>query len=146
MPTASSARRPPSWGRATAPGAGPGRSSPWPAFGNLGQSATADATIPRNEPGHPIRHSFTRAVPTSQCMSCHMHQPNSFVNTYLGYTMWDYETDGEALWPREQRYPTAAERRASLDRNPEGAAVRGLWTEPEFLAKVSELNSTLKRT
>ena len=29
-------------------------------------------------------------------MSCHMHQPNSFVNTYLGYTMWDYETDARA--------------------------------------------------
>jgi len=124
----------------------PANSGPWAAFGNLGRSATADATIPRTEPGHPVRHSFTRAVPTSQCMSCHMHQPNSFVNTYLGYTMWDYETDGEALWPKQQRYPTAAEKRASLDRNPEGAAVRGLWTEPEFLAKLSELNSTLKHT
>jgi hypothetical protein len=124
----------------------PANSGPWSAFGNLGRSATADPAIPRNESGHPVRHSFTRAVPTSQCMSCHMHQPNSFVNTYLGYTMWDYETDGEALWPKQQRYPTAAERRASLDRNPEGAAVRGLWTEPEFLAKVSELNSTLKHT
>jgi hypothetical protein len=124
----------------------PANSGPWSAFGNLGKSATADPSIPRNEPGHPIRHSFTRAVPTSQCMSCHMHQPNSFVNTYLGYTMWDYETDGEALWPKEQRYPTQAERRASLDRNPEGAAVRGLWTEPEFLARVSELNPTLKHT
>lgn len=124
----------------------PAHSGPWAAFGHLGKTATADPTIPKGEPGHPIRHSFTRAVPTSQCMSCHMHQPNSFVNTYLGYTMWDYETDGEALWPKEQRYPTAAERRASLDRNPEGAAVRGLWSEPEFLAKVSELGATLKHT
>lgn len=124
----------------------PLHSGPWAAYGHLGRSATADPTIPKDEPGHPIRHSFTRAVPTSQCMSCHMHQPNSFVNTYLGYTMWDYETDGEALWPKEQRYPTAAERRASLDRNPEGAAVRGLWNDPGFLARVSELNPTLKHT
>ena len=26
-------------------------------------------------------------------MICHMHQPNMFLNTYLGYTMWDYEAD-----------------------------------------------------
>ncbi len=26
-------------------------------------------------------------------MNCHMHQPNIFLNTYLGYTMWDYESD-----------------------------------------------------
>ncbi|MCU1348094.1 MAG: hypothetical protein JWO56_1124, partial [Acidobacteria bacterium] len=70
----------------------PAHSGPWAAFGNNGRSQTADATIPKGEAGHPIRHQFTRAVPTSQCMSCHMHQPNSFVNTYLGYTMWDYET------------------------------------------------------
>jgi hypothetical protein len=121
-------------------------SGPWARFGHLGTTATADPTIPRDEPGHPIRHSFTRAIPTSQCMSCHMHQPNSFVNTYLGYTMWDYETDGEALWPQEQRYPTAAERRASLSRNPEGAAVRGLWTERGFLDRLSELNPQLRHT
>ena len=24
-------------------------------------------------------------------MICHMHQPNMFMNSYLGYTMWDYE-------------------------------------------------------
>ena len=35
---------------------------------------------------------------------------------------------------RQQRYPTEAEKRASLEHNPEGAAVRGLWTDPEFLA------------
>ncbi len=52
----------------------------------------------------PIEHRLTRAIPTSQCMVCHMHQPNSFVNTFLGYQMWDYETDGELLWPKTQRY------------------------------------------
>ena len=35
-------------------------------------------------------------------MSCHMHQPNMFVNTYLGYTMWDYESDAPLMWPSEQ--------------------------------------------
>ncbi|HET7710329.1 MAG TPA: hypothetical protein VFL80_00210, partial [Thermoanaerobaculia bacterium] len=99
-----------------------------------------------NEKGHPIRHQLTRAVPTSQCMSCHMHQPNSFVNTYLGYTMWDYESDGDLLWPQKQKYPTEAEKRASLDHNPEGAAVRGLWSDISFLERVSELNAKTKHT
>lgn len=45
------------------------------------------------ERGHPLRHVFTRSIPTSQCMNCHMHQPNIFLNSFLGYTMWDYESD-----------------------------------------------------
>jgi hypothetical protein len=121
-------------------------SGPWAAFGHRGLGSSDDPTIPRDEPGHPIRHRLTRAIPTSQCMVCHMHQPNSFVNTYLGYTMWDYVTDGEALWPAAQRYPSEAEKRQSLERNPEGAAVRGLWTDPEFLARASELNPQLTQT
>jgi hypothetical protein len=124
----------------------PAHSGAYAAFGHSGESSTGDPTIPRGEPGHPIRHAFTRAIPSSQCMVCHMHQPNSFVNTYLGYTMWDYETDGEALWPERQRYPSAAERRASLDRNPEGAAARGRWSDAEFLARVADLNPRLTHT
>ncbi|HEX8170518.1 MAG TPA: hypothetical protein VF824_08260 [Thermoanaerobaculia bacterium] len=115
-------------------------------FGNTGLSQTGDRSIPKNEKGHPIKHQFTRAVPTSQCMSCHMHQPNSFVNTYLGYIMWDYETDAELLWPKKQRYPTEAERYASLAHNPEGAATRGLWTDIGFLENVSKLNAQAKQT
>jgi hypothetical protein len=124
----------------------PLHSGPWAQYGHTGLSATGDPTIQKNEKGHPIRHRLTRSIPTSQCMSCHMHQPNSFVNTYLGYTMWDYESDASHLFPNRQRYPTAAERRASLDRNPEGAAVRGLWSDPAFLEKVSELNPRLRDT
>jgi hypothetical protein len=124
----------------------PLHSGPFAAAGHTGLSQTADQSIPKNEKGHPIRHQLTRAVPTSQCMSCHMHQPNSFVNTYLGYIMWDYESDAELLWPKEQRYPTEAEKRASLDHNPEGAATRGLWTDIDFLEKVSSLNPRAKHT
>jgi len=124
----------------------PLHSGSYAAAGNTGLSQTIDPTIPKNERGHPIRHQFTRAVPTSQCMSCHMHQPNSFLNTYLGYTMWDYETDASLMWPKMQRYPTEAEKRASLDRNPEGAAVRGLWSDESFLDNVSSLNVQAKNT
>ncbi len=124
----------------------PRHSGPWAAAGHGGTTQSRDPTLAKSEPGHPIRHQLTRAVPTAQCMSCHMHQPNSFVNTYLGYTIWDYETDGELLWPREQSYPGAAEARSRLDANPEGAAVRGLWGDPAFLARVSELNDRTQHT
>ncbi len=124
----------------------PVNSASYAAFGNRGQSQTADPTIAKKEGGHPLRHAFTTAIPTSQCMVCHMHQPNVFVNSYLGYTMWDYETDGELMWPKQQKYPTAEEIWRSQNRNPEAAAARGNWSDPEFLARVSELNSKLKNT
>ncbi len=113
-------------------------------FGRDGQSASADPTIGKDESGHPIRHSFTRAIPTAQCMNCHMHQPNMFMNSYLGYTMWDYESDAGFMWPEKQRYPTAEEVRKVLDRNPEGAAPRGKWADLGFLRNVYDLNAKLK--
>lgn len=115
-------------------------------YGHTGASATRDPTIPRDEPGHPIAHSFSSAIPTSQCMSCHMHQPNIFVNSFLGYTMWDYEADAPAMWPKEQRYPSDEEIREINRRNPEGAAVRGLWGDADFLRDVSALNPQLNNT
>ncbi len=115
-------------------------------YGRDGKTATADPTIPADEKGHPIRHEFTSAIPTSQCMNCHMHQPNMFLNSYLGYTMWDYESDAPAMWPEKQHYPTIAEQCAVLDRNPEGAAVRGLWRDVDFLRNVYDLNDDLKDT
>ncbi len=124
----------------------PVRSGPYAQFGHLGKSFTADPTIPKNESGHPIRHRLTRAIPSSQCMVCHMHQPNQFINTYYGFNMWDYESDGEHLWPKEQKNPTEKEKRMSLDHNPESAAARGLWTDKNFLANVSDFNPQLKHT
>ena len=124
----------------------PFHSGPYALFGNRGQSQSKDPTIPKQEMGHPLKHEFTKAIPTSQCMVCHMHQPNVFVNPYLGYTMWDYETDGEFMWPEKQKYPTSEEMWQSLNRNPEEAATRGKWSDPEFLARVSELNPHLKHT
>jgi hypothetical protein len=115
-------------------------------FGHSGETATKDPTIPKGESGHPIRHEFTRAIPSSQCMVCHMHQPNVFVNSFYGTIMWDYESDAPSMWPKTQKYPTAAESRRILDRNPEEAATRGLWGDPEFLKNVSKLNPTLKDT
>lgn len=124
----------------------PFNAGPWAVFGNRGRSRTADTTISKSASGHPIKHQFTRSIPSSQCMSCHMHQPNAFVNTYLGFQMWDYETDAERMYPQRQKYPTDAEAFALLTRNPEEAVLRGNWSDVDFLAKTSELNPQLAHT
>ncbi|HLL31404.1 MAG TPA: multiheme c-type cytochrome [Allosphingosinicella sp.] len=149
-------------------------------FGRDGQTATVDPTIrdkteavhapadsahgPLKEKGHPVRHAFTRAIPTAQCMNCHMHQPNIFLNSYLGYTMWDYEADADLMWPgpenrlkaanaaeekslRNQIYPGTAQALEILDRNPEAAATRGLWGDLDFLRDVYDrVNPQAKHT
>ena len=107
---------------------------------------TVDPTIDHTQPGHPLKHAFTRAIPSSQCMVCHLHQPNMFMNSMLGYTMWDYESDAPAMWPAKQVYPSIKQMREILDRNPEGAAVRGKWADPNFLRSVADLNPQLKDT
>jgi hypothetical protein len=124
----------------------PRHSGPYAAFGHEGKTQTIDPTIPKEEEGHPLKHEFSRAIPSSQCMVCHMHQPNMFVNPFYGYTMWDYESDAPFMWPKEQKFPTIEEEYAARTHNPEGAAVRGLWSDTEFLKKVSELNPQLQNT
>ncbi len=125
----------------------PRHSSVWAPYGRDGQTATVDPAIAgKTESGHPIEHAFTRAIPTSQCMNCHMHQPNIFLNSYLGYTMWDYESDAPSMWPKQQRYPDSTFTRAVHDRNPEAAAVRGSWADIDFLRNVYDLNPKLKDT
>jgi hypothetical protein len=115
-------------------------------YGNQGLSFTADKAIRKDERGHPIKHQFTRAIPTSQCMNCHMHQGNLFVNPYLGYIWWDQESDGEFMYPAKQKNPTPEELARAIRDNPEAAAARGLWGDLDFLEKVSELNPKLHET
>ncbi len=110
------------------------------------RSDSADKDAPMKEKGHPIRHIFTRSIPTAQCMNCHMHQPNIFLNSYLGYTMWDYESDAPHMWPKEQKYLTEEEVLKVLKRNPEGAAPKGKWADLDFLRNVYDLNPKLKDT
>jgi hypothetical protein len=124
----------------------PAHSGPYARHGHDGRSASADPTIAKTRSGHPLRHEFTRAIPSSQCMVCHMHQPNVFVNSFYGYTMWDYEADAPFMWPKKQRYPTHEERRRINDRNPESAAALGNWGDPQFLRDVWSLNPKLKDT
>jgi hypothetical protein len=124
----------------------PTNSGWWSKFGHQGLSFTADESIPKTERGHPVMHQFTRSIPSSQCMNCHMHQGNLFVNPYLGYTWWDQETDGEFMYPKEQHDPTDSELVRSTMENPEAAAARGLWGDKTFLDEVAELNPQLKHT
>ena len=122
----------------------PSHSGPYAKFGNLGKSQTSDPTISKEESGHPIRHEFTKAIPSSQCMVCHMHQPNIYVNSFYGYIQTDYESDAPKFWPAKQKYPTAQEMREINDRNPEGAAVRGNWSDPEFIKDIWLKNPEMK--
>jgi len=135
--------------------------------GKHGDDHPKDIDPANREKGHPIQHAFTRAIPTAQCMNCHMHQPNIFLNSYLGYTMWDYESDAPYMWPgpdnkspkpegmseeeyqkkyKQQKFPTAGEVRKVLDRNPEGAAPKGLWADIDFLRNVYDVNADAKDT
>jgi hypothetical protein len=124
----------------------PTNSAWWSKYGHQGLSFSADPTIPKNERGHPVVHQFTRSIPSSQCMNCHMHQGNLFVNPYLGYTWWDQETDGEFMYPKEQRDTAEDELVRAAQVNPEAAAARGLWGDRDFVERVSELNPRLKHT
>jgi hypothetical protein len=152
----------------------PVHSGPYAKYGNSGRSFNPDPTLQESDekdrPGHPIDHKFTIAPPTSQCMVCHHHQPNAFLNTYLGFQMWSYETDGRLTaadgtalpedkqpWPAEQHDPPNSKLLpcdtpsnpgfvSTMLRNPEEAVTRGNWRNPEFLRNVSDLNPFLKHT
>jgi len=125
----------------------PRHSGPWAKYGHDGKTMTVDPTIKKDESGHPIEHVFTNAIPTAQCMVCHMHQPNLFMNTYMGYTMWDYESDAPLMWPEKQKYPSDQEEYDILMRNPEEAAIRGLWGDVDFLRRVwTDVNPKAKDT
>ncbi|MEX0819235.1 MAG: hypothetical protein WD070_06570 [Pirellulaceae bacterium] len=121
-------------------------SGPYSRFGNRGLSHSTDPTISRHESGHPIEHKFTLSIPTSQCIVCHVHPGTNVMNSYLGFMWWDNETDGELMYPPAQHNPTAEELIQSQMSNPDEAAARGLWSDPEFLANVSELNPQARHT
>jgi hypothetical protein len=126
----------------------PAHSAGYAPYGHSGFSASADPTIPKNESGHPIKHTFTKSIPSSQCMNCHIHPGTNMVTTYFGLTWWDNEIDGDKMYPAEQRNPSEEQRYQSYLRNPEAAAARGLWGDEKFLETVGspEFNARLKTT
>ena len=117
-------------------------------FGNTGRSTSGDVTVSKTESGHPLQHVFTKAIPSSQCMTCHMHPGTNMLTTYYGLTWWDNEADGENMYPAKQHDPTLQEQHNINARNPEGSAARGNWSDPKFLEQVGspEFNANLKDT
>lgn len=126
----------------------PEHAGPDAQYGNTGRSVSADPTIRRDESGHPLRHVFTRSIPSSQCMTCHVHPGTNMLTTYYGYTWWDNETDGEVMYPSDGRQRSPASREEIRQRNPEESAQRGLWGDVDFLQKIGspEFNAQLKQT
>jgi hypothetical protein len=128
----------------------PDHSGVYAPFGNEGKTQTADPTIDRRrvESGHPIRHTFTRSIPSSQCMTCHMHPGTNMVTTYYGYTWWENETDGEVMYPAEPLNRSEDEKQAIRQRNPEQSALKGNWGDRKFLGQLGtpEFNRNLKHT
>jgi hypothetical protein len=126
----------------------PEHSAAYAQSGNQGHSASADSTINKQESGHPLHHVFTRVIPSSQCMTCHVHPGTNMLTTYYGFTWWDNEADGAQMYPVKQHNPTEQDLHDVRVRNPEGSAPRGLWSMPSFLEQVGspQFNAGLKDT
>ena len=78
---------------------------------------------------------MTTSIPTSQCMICHMHPGTNMSSTYQGLTWWDNETDGDKMYPAAGRKLSHKQRVEIEQRNPEGSALRGLWSDPRLPAE-----------
>ena len=128
----------------------PDHSGKYATAGNEGRTQTVDPTIDpqRLEPGHPIKHTFTRSIPSSQCMTCHMHPGTNMVTTYYGYTWWENETDGDKMYAPESIKRSDDEKQEIRERNPEQSALRGKWGDTKFLGQVGtpEFNKKLEHT
>jgi hypothetical protein len=122
----------------------PIHSGPYAQYGRFGTSHSTDPTIPKDEPGHPIQHRFTSSIPTSQCMVCHIHPGTTVLNTYIGYMWHDQESEARLLYPAKQKNPTPAEFIRSMMKNPDETAARGNWSDPAFLANLTDLNPQSK--
>ncbi len=124
----------------------PLHSGPYAAGGHRGLGATKDPSLPKDQPGHPLAHRLTRAIPSSQCVVCHVHPGTSFAVQYYGYTWWDNETDGDRMYPPKGKRPSPEEAAQMLAGNPESASLKGRWSEPEFLRNLTDLNPQLQQT
>src|SRR6185295_8720786 len=83
----------------------PVHSGPYAKYGKHGHSFSGDETmreIVGRETGHPIKHTLTTQIPSSQCVVCHMHPGTTVTNTYYGTLWWDNETEGSKLYPKCQ--------------------------------------------
>ena len=129
-------------------------SGPYARYGNGGRAAaqtdsfvtSLDPTIPKTEPGHPIAHRFTRSIPTSQCMICHIHPGTSVMNSYIGYMWWDQETDGDLIYDASGRPISAEAHVASQMANPNLGAIKRYTPDPDHEAGIASVNDSATRS
>ncbi len=117
----------------------PVNSGPYAKYGNRGLSFSTDPTIPKDEPAIRSSTSSPRAtrIPTSQCIVCHIHPGTNVMNSYLGFMWWDEETDGELMYPPQQKHPDRRGIRPVADVQPRRSGRRAaIWSDPEFLENV----------
>jgi hypothetical protein len=125
----------------------PIHSGPYAKFGNRGTAGgNPDPTIPKDESGHPIEHRFRTGIPTSQCMVCHVHPGTNVMNSYLGYTWWDEETEGRFMYPVHEKKLSAEQLIQAAMFNPDEISARGNWSNPQFLENVVQLNAQMDKT
>ncbi|MBE7465068.1 MAG: hypothetical protein HS116_16445 [Planctomycetes bacterium] len=139
----------------------PSHSGPYAKYGKSGHSFSKDATLAHvagkendkgevvekgKSSGHPIKHVFTRSIPSSQCVVCHMHPGTTVTVTYYGNTWYDNETEGSKTY-LDSHLPNMSEREELKIkyRNPEAAALRGRWGDVEWMESVWERNDQFKQ-
>jgi len=122
----------------------PVHSADYAQYGNEGKSFSADAAIPKDISGFPIRHELAKSIPSSQCVVCHVHPGTNVLNSYYGTIWWDNESDGELLYPKKEKHPSDDEVAVDMMSNPEAASVKGNWSDPKVLQAVSTLNPQMK--
>lgn len=125
----------------------PQHSAQYAKFGHTGESASGDAALcaaqNKGERGHPVKHQFTRAIPSSQCIVCHIHPGTNVLMTYYGSTWWDLETDAGDMYDPQKLSPE--QQQQILARNPEESSLRGKWRDVSFLDNLDKLNSSPHR-
>lgn len=81
-------------------------SDPWSSaqfarYGNRGNTFSNDRALAEARrsarPGHPIRHRLETSIPASQCLTCHYHQGDGALGTFLGRIWWDRETEAKKI-------------------------------------------------
>ena len=80
----------------------PVHSGPYAKFGHRGpvREPRSDDSQGRAGPSRSTTSSRS-AIPTSQCIVCHIHPGTNVMNSYLGFMWWDEETDGELMYPKQ---------------------------------------------
>jgi len=71
-------------------------------YDKSGLSQTGDPTIPKDEPGHPIRHQITTAIPTAQCLMCHNDGGSRIGLSYTGLSVTDSALERKPPGPTEE--------------------------------------------